>query len=695
MAGKLSLDAASRAYLRKLQSLISQSASFKALLESIRSSKKTYLAQKSRLEEKTLDDTFIIELEKGFAAIEKIIANPRSFIKDNDVLVEAGRAKRISSRSISHLASHTQYVHSVDEQGNVTPEKLLVPESEVDYWIYENRFLMTLIQKAGVFVEKRFLFVRDHGETRDSEVLLLHSEETQAGVKFEVDTRIKVSAPSKDGGQAEKNEELLLRLARLRERVAFFNASPFMALMKGAKPVANPIHPTNLLVKNPDYKKCFALWKFLDAYKELGISYNVQEDDKKFDDAYIDNLAGLLAESILTLDANLIEKDEIKAKSKKKKIVPKVLFSLEDETFYDGKFLYDQFPLAEREQSKIPLAPTQEEAKAYREQFEAKLKADKAKLAAIEEAIEKQKAKDVEEEAKQRKEEAELQRKEDERRAEIRRLELERARLEAEKKKLEDIQAKEEEEIALLRQTRIEVHRLGLIDRNRDIESGYSPYLEESQSHPYPDATPSPVAGGAIISDNQGIAEIDEANDELNIPVPEHPVYLLPEEEKEGAYALTSPEEEGQLINELIKDKVPPKAKPIEAEPANEPLNVETQPQPVESTEESLQKEKEKPKKPTAKKKGSTKKKTVKKRAANNEETPKKPRKKPVKKTEESKPVAPIKKKGKAARKAKKAEKKAEEAQQPKVIHYTNLKTRSKRGGRIFVKDYGKKRGKR
>ncbi len=695
MAGKLSLDAASRAYLRKLQSLISQSASFKALLESIRSSKKTYLAQKSRLEEKTLDDTFIIELEKGFAAIEKIIANPRSFIKDNDVLVEAGRAKRISSRSISHLASHTQYVHSVDEQGNVTPEKLLVPKSEVDYWIYENRFLMTLIQKAGVFVEKRFLFVRDHGETRDSEVLLLHSEETQAGVKFEVDTRIKVSAPSKDGGQAEKNEELLLRLARLRERVAFFNASPFMALMKGAKPVANPIHPTNLLVKNPDYKKCFALWKFLDAYKELGISYNVQEDDKKFDDAYIDNLAGLLAESILTLDANLIEKDEIKAKSKKKKIVPKVLFSLEDETFYDGKFLYDQFPLAEREQSKIPLAPTQEEAKAYREQFEAKLKADKAKLAAIEEAIEKQKAKDVEEEAKQRKEEAELQRREDERRAEIRRLELERARLEAEKKKLEDIQAKEEEEMALLRQTRIEVHRLGLIDRNRDIESGYSPYLEDGQSHPYPDATPSPVAGGAIISDNQGIAESDEANDDLNIPVPEHPVYLLPEEEKEGVYALTSPEEEGQLINELIKDKVPPKAKPIEAEPANEPLNVETQPQPVESTEESLQKEEEKPKKPTAKKKGSTKKKTVKKKAANNEETPKKPHKKPVKKTEESKPVAPIKKKGKAARKAKKAEKKAEEAKQPKIIHYTNLKTRSKRGGRIFVKDYGKRRGKR
>lgn len=661
MGGKLSLDAAARAYLRKLQSLLSQSASFKALTESIRVSKKTYLAQKSRLEEKTLDDTFIVELEKGFSSIERIIANPRSFIKDNDVLIEAGRAKRISSRSISHLAAHTQYVHSVDEEGNVTPEKLLVPESEIDYWIYENRFLMTLIKKAGVFVEKRFLFARDHGETRDSELLLLHSEEEQAGVKFEVDTRIKVSAPSKDGGQAEKNEELLLRLSRLRERVAFFAASPFMQLMKGAKPVANPIHPTNLLVKNPDYRKCLALWKFLDAYKELGISYNVEENDKKFDDEYVDNLAGLLAESILTLQANLIEKDQIKAKTKKKKVIPKVLFSLEDETFYDGKFLYDQFPLAEREQAKIPLAPTQEEARAYREQFEAKLSADKAKLAAIEEAIEKQKAKDIEEEAKQRKEEAELQRKEDERRAEIRRLELERARLEAEKKKLEDIQAREEEELALLRQTRIEVHRLGLLDRNKDIEEGYSPYPEEAPTHPYPDATPTPVAGGSIIADSQGIAEQDEEKNDRQIPLPEKPVYLLPVERTETEFA------------------------PIEPEP---PLSPQ-----IKGGEKIGEEKKEGAKKKTAAKK--TRAKTASKKKTG---IKKKTEKTDGQKEEKSlaKPAPkPVKKKGKAARKAKKAAQKAVNESEPKVIHYTNLKTRSKRGGRLFVKDYGKKRNKR
>ena len=54
-----------------------------------------------------------------------------------------------------------------------------------------------------------------------------------------------------------------------------------------------------------------------------------------------------------------------------------------------------------------------------------------------------------------------------------------------------------------------------------------------------------------------------------------------------------------------------------------------------------------------------------------------------------------VKKKGKAARKAKKAAQKAINESEPKVIHYTNLKTRSKRGGRLFVKDYGKKRNKR
>lgn len=238
---RTTLSLAERAYLRKIKTLLTQSASFYELLLSLRQERNTYLAQKSRLEAKSIDPSFIDELEKGFEAIDAIIKNPRTFIKEDDVLVEAGRAKRISPRSISHLASHTQYVHNVDEDGNVTPEKLLTPESDIDYWIYENRFIMTLIKKCSVFIQKRLLFIKDHGETRDSEVLLLHTDHNVGEVKYEVDTRIKLSCASTDSGKAKANEDLLIRLAKLRERVAYFASSPFMSAMKGAKEVANPI----------------------------------------------------------------------------------------------------------------------------------------------------------------------------------------------------------------------------------------------------------------------------------------------------------------------------------------------------------------------------------------------------------------------------------------------------------------------
>lgn len=432
---RTTLSLAERAYLRKIKTLLTQSASFYELLLSLRQERNTYLAQKSRLEAKSIDPSFIDELEKGFEAIDAIIKNPRTFIKEDDVLVEAGRAKRISPRSISHLASHTQYVHNVDEDGNVTPEKLLTPESDIDYWIYENRFIMTLIKKCSVFIQKRLLFIKDHGETRDSEVLLLHTDHNVGEVKYEVDTRIKLSCASTDSGKAKANEDLLIRLAKLRERVAYFASSPFMSAMKGAKEVANPIHPTNLLVKNPEYKKALALWKFIDSYKELGIEVSVKEDSKKFKDDYVETLCSLLAASIVTLEGNLVKDDEVKAKSVKKKIIPKVLFSLEDETFYDGRFLYDQFPLRERKKIS-PLYPTVEESKAYREELERKRAEDKAKKAIVEAEIERAKEREIELQARANRKMLEEKRKQDER-------ELIRAAIEAEKAKLsEQLEAK-------------------------------------------------------------------------------------------------------------------------------------------------------------------------------------------------------------------------------------------------------------
>lgn len=688
---RTTLSLAERAYLRKIKTLLTQSASFYELLLSLRQERNTYLAQKSRLEAKSIDPSFIDELEKGFDAIDAIIKNPRTFIKEDDVLVEAGRAKRISPRSISHLASHTQYVHSVDEGGNVTPEKLLTPESDIDYWIYENRFIMTLIKKCSVFIQKRLLFIKDHGETRDSEVLLLHTDHNVGEVKYEVDTRIKLSCASTDSGKAKANEDLLIRLAKLRERVAYFASSPFMSSMKGAKEVANPIHPTNLLVKNPEYKKALALWKFIDSYKELGIEVSVKEDSKKFKDDYVETLCSLLAASIVTLEGNLVKDDEVKAKSVKKKIIPKVLFSLEDETFYDGRFLYDQFPLRERKKIS-PLYPTVEESKAYREELERKRAEDKAKKAIVEAEIERAKEREIELQARANRKMLEEKRKQDER-------ELIRAALEAEKAKLsEQLEAKRkadraaEEELRKLRKARIMIVEAGKKDR-----AGEKPAPKSSDG--FPDETPIVVEQTPIIAstpEEQGIKTTVgtpkrvrrvakkaakkakpakrveeekplEAEAISESPVAEEPIKQeAPKQEDVAAILSSTPEQETAKEAAPEKQEMAEEQAAAEPEQKQEPKEEETAQKTIESAAE--------PEKPADSKDSE--------------------QEKPVDSASENKPKDKMKKKGKAARKAKKEEKKAEEASKPSKPTYTTLKTRSKRGGRSFVVDYARK-GKR
>ncbi len=593
---KAKLNHAQKAYLARMKNLVSSSSSFQSLLLQVREQGKNYVRQTERLESKKFDGKFVDELEKGFNAIDQIITNPRTFIKESPELVEAGLAKKINAQSITHLASHTQFVHSVDEKGNVTPEKILTIHAEIDMQIYENRFVMTLIKKCSLFIEKRFNFIKDHGETLDSDLLLIKSVSDIDGAKYEIDSRIKVSTPSKDGGNKEKNEDVLQRLASLRERCAYYMRSPFMAEMQGAKDVANPIHMTNLIVKNPHYHAAYELWKFVDAYTELGVSYNVSETEQEFSQPYFEEILALVMADILTLRSNRVKNKVINPKKSKDRVVnPKVLFNLEDETYYDGKFLYDQFP-AYKKKRYSPMALTPEEAKKERLALEENLREERYKKTLIDEEIEKQKNKDIAKEAVERQKKLEAE---------------EKARIKAEKAKekelakqkaLEERKRKAEEKKALLKEqkelekTRRSVTRQAKNDKKTKLE----PLVEKPIEEIKPEEKRIEEAP-VILSEETSKEQVQQSE-----PI---------EETKPSEEVLTAPlleKEETPVVNEApkeeITDPVVEPSKPIE----EVPQEIIEQVEPVEETkpsEEALPpvKEKKERKKPSSKKKKETK----------------------------------------------------------------------------------------
>ncbi len=604
---KQKLTNAQRAYLARIKNLVSSSSSFQSLLLQVRQQGKNYVRQTERLESKQFDSKFVDELEKGFDAIEHVIANPRTFIKDEPELVEAGLAKKINSQSITHLASHTQFVHSVDEKGNVTPEKILTIHAEIDVQIYENRFVMTLIKKCSLFIEKRFNFIKDHGETLDSDLLLIKSTSNIDGAKYEVDSRIKVSSPSKDDGNKEKNEEILKRLATLRERCAYFMHSPFMAQMAGAKDVANPIHMTNMIVKNPYYHGAYELWKFIDQYTDLGVSYNVKETEQEFSQPYFEEIFALVMADILTLRSNLVKNRKLDTSKVKDKVInPKVLFTLEDETYYDGKFLYDQFPGAKRKRTN-PMALTPEEAKEQRLAIEENLREERYKKTLIDENIEEQKNKDIAKEAIERQKKAEAE---------------EKARLKAEKaaqkelekqRALEEKKRKEEEKKALLQeQKELEKARRAIRRKARDDRKAKEETIEDK---PLEDVLPiqeeqpivqepileepTPVIKEAVVSETPveeapNEAPVEEPVKEDEPVVEETPVIAEPAEENQVEEAPAEeipqePVEETPVVEESVKEEAPIEEIPvIEEQPIEEPQEEQPieEPTPLEEPQE-------------------------------------------------------------------------------------------------------------
>lgn len=553
---KQKLNHAQKAYLSRIKNLVSSSSSFQSLLLQVREQGRNYVRQTERLESKKFDGKFVDELEKGFNAIDQIIANPRTFIKESPELVEAGLAKKINAQSITHLASHTQFVHSVDEKGNVTPEKILTIHAEIDMQIYENRFVMTLIKKCSLFIEKRFNFIKDHGETLDSDLLLIKSVSDIDGAKYEIDSRIKVSTPSKDGGNKEKNEDVLQRLASLRERCAYYMRSPFMAEMQGAKDVANPIHMTNLIVKNPHYHAAYELWKFVDAYTELGVSYNVQETEQDFSQPYFEEILALVMADILTLRSNRVKNKVINPKKSKDRVVnPKVVFNLEDETYYDGKFLYDQFPSYKKKRYS-PMALTPEEAKEQRLALEENLREERYKKTLVDEDIEKQKNLDIAKEAVERQKKLEAE---------------EKARIKAEKAKekelakqkaLEERKRKAEEKKALLKEQKE-------LEKTRRMVARQAKNDKKAKLEPL---TEKPIEEVLPIEENKPVEEIKPEEKRIE----ETPV-SLPEEEQKENLPQTEPVEENKPVENPLTEALPEKEEtPVVDETPIEPQKEET-----------------------------------------------------------------------------------------------------------------------
>ena len=85
----------------------------------------------------------------------------------------------------------------------------------------------------------------------------------------------------------EDNMDIFKRIDRVRRLSRTLRTSSFCDLMNGCARVRSPIQRTNLMMKDPDYRKCYQLWQFIESYDEVGYTIEERDTALQFDEEYL------------------------------------------------------------------------------------------------------------------------------------------------------------------------------------------------------------------------------------------------------------------------------------------------------------------------------------------------------------------------------------------------------------------------
>ena len=309
---------------------------FQYLFEMIQAGDNT-LQQKNRVLHKVVDEQWLNVVEEGISAIFNIVDKPRRFITTSEEVVPVALAKKITADSVRHLSQNTQYINT-NAAGEIQPTHILNVTTEESYDLYENRFVYHLIQRLFAFVDKRtdVIFWATGDETCNVMSMESKVDDAYEEISYKVEMTIKNRQSLVEND--EDNMDIFKRIDRVRRLSRTLRTSSFCDLMNGCARVRSPIQRTNLMMKDPDYRKCYQLWQFIESYDEVG--YTIEERDTvlQFDEEYLLQMYTNMITNY-TVFKSLLESDPRKmteiAEEKRKPVKPKFIKEIREEEVED------------------------------------------------------------------------------------------------------------------------------------------------------------------------------------------------------------------------------------------------------------------------------------------------------------------------------------------------------------------------
>ncbi len=293
-----------RAYADKIVSVLDKEGFYEQFKNRVEKGSSVFkLAKKRLIQDISID--WIDTIESILPNLDTIVRNPRKFIVQEEDIVDVSLARSISTESVKYLAQHTNMISKVDEKtGDVTPSKILNITKEESFEIYENRFIYTLLLKLKDFVTMRYDKIKKASATQD--VLELDIES-----RFNLPSK-KITYRTEYFAQLSFDEVMRLdpdtltkieRVAKIDRIITDFLSSSFAKSMRNSAPVRPPIMRTNVILKEPNFKKALTLWQFVETYQATA-GFSTSDEVEEYD---IEDDSAKRLRSMITLNTMVFE----------------------------------------------------------------------------------------------------------------------------------------------------------------------------------------------------------------------------------------------------------------------------------------------------------------------------------------------------------------------------------------------------
>ena len=380
--------------------------------------------------EKTVDLDWVDAVEETLEAFQKIISNPRNIIREDELIVNVANAKKAGSDVVRHLAQHASLVEKFDARtGDVRPSKLMQKYREDSIGIYENRLVYTTMENAFQFVKIRHDALFSAMSDEFGAKLKVDSTMQSATEMIHMDLFLHIKETDSAIRTDDKNRDTFERISREYRVLNVLMNSQFAQQMSRLPRVRGAITKTNILKKNPDYRKVLQLMDFLHEYTDIGYTIRVVEQNPDINENLERDIYHNVLFNYLILKGYLEDEKDRQIpsgmKSRQRALKPKFIKEIIEE-------LTEDYDLPDVEIRKVLIEELTKEQLMHEEAEERRrlVEEQAARKKAEQERIRQEK--EAEKERIRREKEAEKERIRQEKQAEEERLRMERMEREAE-----------------------------------------------------------------------------------------------------------------------------------------------------------------------------------------------------------------------------------------------------------------------